>query len=190
MNWLYCTMIFGSLPIVIRFIASLSTSGEQIALFALSDFAFFGIMFNIAAIANVSTLKRASADLILCVAFNAVVFITLLVAIYTAALLPNINQCFLWVVVSLVLIISVILSYSTTDRKFLQDVQSAFEIANVREEIPTVYLSYLDMMEECRRNGEEPDKDPWEDWTERLARCGLEYDPESDKIRVKTQKSE
>ena len=189
MNWLYCTMFFGSLPIAIRFIISLSASGEQIPLFALSDFAFFGIMFNIAAITNATNLKRASADLIVTVVSSAIIHIVLLVAVYSVALFPSVNPIVLWVIVSFVLTSSVILSYLTTNRTFLQDVQNALATANAREEIPTIYLSYLDYVEAYNRNGEDLGKNPWEDFTERLAKCGLEYDFEADKIRVKTQKN-
>ena len=119
MNWLYCTMIFGSLPIAIRFIVSLSVPNEQIPLFHVADFAFWGIMFNIAAITNVSTIKKASSDLIISVVAIAIVYIVFFVTLYCIVLFPSVNQgVAAWCAVLFVLATSVFISHCTTDRQF------------------------------------------------------------------------
>ena len=86
MNWLYYSIIFGSLPMGLRSVISLSSSSEQIPLFALTDFAFWGIMLNTAAIANATNQKQYSHDLVNGIVSATLTHIVLLTAVYCIAL--------------------------------------------------------------------------------------------------------
>ena len=154
MNWFYYTMIFGSLPIGLRFVISLSASTEHIPLFSLADFAFWGIMLNTAAIANATNQKQTSFDLIVGIVSTALTHIVFLVAIYCIVLFPAVNQSFMWCVGLFILASSLLLSYGTTDRKFMITVQDALETANTKDEMHPLMAEYTEMLEKRIRNGE------------------------------------
>jgi len=156
MNWLYYTMIFGSMPIGLRLVISLSASTEQIPLVSLTDFAFLGIMLNTAAIANATNQKLYSPDLIGGVVSAALTHIVLLVAIYCIALFPAVTPFVMWFVGLPIIASSLLLSYWTTNREFMISVQLAFEAANAKEEMHPLMKAYMESIEKRVLNGENP----------------------------------
>ena len=183
MNWLYYTMIFGSLPIAIRFVVSISASSEQIPLFSLADFAFWGIMLNTAAIANATSQKKASPDLIGGIVTAALTHIVLLVAVYCIALFPAVSQIVVWCVAVPIFASSFFLSYLTTDREFLLSVQKTFEMATKRERLHPLMKAYLKTIEDRIARGENPAEG--EGMVEFFDSHGLEIDFAAKKIRKK-----
>ena len=184
MNWLYCTIIFGSLPIVIRLIVSLSASDSQIPLFSLSDFAFWGIMFNIAAITNATHMKKVSSDLIVGIVSVAIIHIVLFVTIYCIALFPSINHGVLWTIGTVILISSFIFSHETTDREFMHSIQMALEMANTRDKMHPIMKEYLKHIDERIKHGENPKEG--EGIVEFFDSYGLDIDPNTLQIRRKS----
>ena len=156
LNWFYYTIIFGSLPIVFRFIASLSS--EHIPLFSLADFAFWGIMLNTAAIANITNQKNTSTDLIVGTVMTALTHIVVFVAIYCLALFPDIYQAILWVFGSIALASSLLLSYSTTDNDFMLRTQVTLEAANAKEEMHPLMREYIEEIEKRIMDGKNPNE--------------------------------
>ena len=134
LHWVHYTTLFGLLPIVMRFILSLSDSTGTISLFVMSDIVFFGIMLNAAAIYNVSTTENIPGVQLSIVAF-AFFRTIILVGLYTAALYPN-NPLFLWSAVLLLTFLSFVASFLAIDSIRLRRRQDDFDRANSIEALP------------------------------------------------------
>ena len=184
MNWLYYTIIFGSLPIAIRIVVAFATSSGQVDLFAPADFAFYGIMLNTAAIANVTAGKKYSPDLIAGVMTVAITHIVLLVSIYCVALFPDISKAATLAIGFIVLASSLLFSYLTIDREFMSDIKMGFDMANARDAINPFVLSCMDLLDEQRKSGEKPNLG--EDAIFLLDKNGYRLDPETMNIVKKS----
>ena len=132
-NWLYYTLVFGSLPIVLRF--ALSTSSADIPPVSVGDAVFFGIMLNGAAVANVAAMKKPVADVLLGIFVLSAMNSIGLAAIYCADLFVGLNVVLATSLCAL-LFFSLLLSWGTTNSTDLVQLQRAFNTANFIETLP------------------------------------------------------
>ena len=134
--WMYYTLFFGLLPLAIRVIASVFAPESQITIVVIGDVVFCGIMFNAAALYNISVAENVP-DVQVSAVASAFVRATILVAIYTLALIPAINQSILLLVPAVILsLFSLYASYRMTDSTFLWKKQKIYNLANRIEEHP------------------------------------------------------
>jgi len=183
MHWLYYTMIFGLLPIVIRCIVSLSVLDERIPLFSLADFAFFGIMLNIAAITNVTNLKKTIPHVIVFVVSIAIVHIAFLTTLYSIALFPEVKHSIVLVIAGIVLASSFLFLYATTDMNLLLSLQMASEMADIKDTLHPLKQAYMEQTIDLTLQGIKPQEGDWEKYLDAL---GHEEDPVTKEIRRKT----
>ena len=163
------------MPIAIRFVVGHAVTNEQIPLFALADLAFWGIMLNTAAIANVTNNKNANSELTTGVVTIALTHIVFLVTIYCIALFPMVAQTFIWVFAVFVLLSSFLFSACTISKEFLSDVEYGLDLANAKDEIRPSILSFVNYLEAKRKKGEVPEfSDEMKFLTEA---AGYSYDP-------------
>jgi hypothetical protein len=133
---MYYTLFFGLLPIAIRSIASVFAPESQILPIVVGDVVFAGIMFNAAALYNISVAKDVP-DIQVSATASAFVRATILVAIYTLSLFPDISQSILLLVPAAILsLFSLYASHWMTDSTFLWKKQKLYNLANRIEEYP------------------------------------------------------
>lgn len=155
LNWMYYTMIFGALPLVIRLIVSFADPSGRIDHCSLSDFAFWGIMFNIAAISNATSHKEMQPSLFSSVVTLSLIQISFFVAIYCISILPDLKLLVAWFICIPLLIISIIFSYLTTDNEFMVSIRMALEEADVIEKMHPLQRAYLQQLQDRMMNGED-----------------------------------
>jgi hypothetical protein len=135
---MYYTVIFGFMPLLLRLVVSLSAPDSQIPLVILSDVIFWGIMFNAAAISNVTNVRDVQPDVCSGVSVITSVSMALLVTVYALALFPNVNQCIPWTIGVLLLLFSMMVSFATTSSEFLNTTQQAIDNASFIATCPDV----------------------------------------------------
>jgi hypothetical protein len=133
--WIHYTMIAGALPLIIRVIVSLSMPGSNVPMVAIGEFVFWGIMFNSAAIYNISNVDNVP-DVQVGFTTSAFARTVLLVAIYTLAFVPGISPTILWLIAAFLTLTSLVASYLTTDSSFLRNKQNIYDYANHVEGLP------------------------------------------------------
>ncbi len=142
---MFYTIIFGMMPLAIRVLLSTAApSSTPIPWFSLSDFAFFGIMVNVATISGVSTNKMVKPNVLAVFVAISVLFIMAYVAIHTIAMLPSSNLQWPTAIAVLLLIISFLVSLSSTDTDTLQWLQIALDNADWIDSLgPTYEREYV-----------------------------------------------
>ena len=186
MNWLYYTIIFGSLPIAIRIVVAFATSSGQVDLFAPADFAFYGIMLNTAAIANVTAGKKYSPDLIAGVMAVAITHIVLMVAIYCVALFPEISKAATLAIGFIVLVSSFLFSLITTSKNLMSDIDAGLDVANKRDDVDPLILALNDMLATQTKEG---NAEMGDGFRKALSDFGYELDEGSGYFVKKTPRS-
>ena len=145
LHWIYFTMLIGALPLLIRLVVWLSVADSSIEPIVVGDVVFWGVMLNVAALYNISTAENMP-DLQVSVTAAALVRLSLLVAIYTAALFPGISPHVLWIVVTLLTGLSATASFLTTDATYVEVQQTMYSLANQIQGLP------MPVREEVRKN--------------------------------------
>jgi hypothetical protein len=147
-------MIFGALPLVIRLIVSFADPSGRIDHCSLSDFAFWGIMFNVAAVSNASTYKDMHASLFSSIVTLSLILISFFVAIYCISILPDLKLFSAWVICILLLMVSIIFSYFTTDKEVMTAIQMALEDADAMEKMHPLLRAYMQIIQDRIMKGE------------------------------------
>lgn len=135
LNWMYCTVFFGALPLLLRLLISSMLQDQTIPMVVISDVVFFGIMLNVAAFHNVTNTEGIP-DVQFSATAGAFIRSALLIAFYTIALLPIGHHWGLWCVVTLVVLYSGTASFMTTDSDHLHFLQEMYALANRVEGLP------------------------------------------------------
>ena len=169
LHWIYFTMLIGALPLLIRLVVWLSVADSSIAPIVVGDVVFWGIMLNVAALYNISTAENMP-DLQVSVTAAALVRLSLLVAIYTVALLPVMSPYVLWIAVTLLTSLSASSSFLTTDASYLEMQQKAYDLANQIQGLP------MPIREKVRKNIKHLwDDNKFEEIQAEIAKCFAEY---------------
>lgn len=151
---MYFTVIFGSMPLLLRLLIASADPKGGIPYFSLSDIAFLGIMFNTAAIANLSSSKGIKSQFYTSSFAFALIHIMVLVAIHSVSMLPGYGSNWIWAVAVLFVGTSLFFSYLTTDAEFMQASQQAMEHADKIHGMHPLQQVYMRSIAERVYNGE------------------------------------
>ena len=129
--WLVFVLFCGSLPMLVRLLLASALNEmpekEPVDYFVLSDFIFFGILLNAAAVVNSASEKSAPSvfNKILCVALVSSLFLTLTYAVdITIGLSQNF---YAWIGTLSLTSLAIVLSYYTTDHEEIKKLQETLD---------------------------------------------------------------
>ena len=134
-HWLLFTVAFGFLPIIMRAITS-GGSDSGVSGIAHTDVAFFGLMFNAVAMANVISEKHAPRVYLLVLGATSVLSISFIGA-YMAGLSSGVDTAMLWLWLVFTLIVSVTLSFFTTDADLMYELQRVLDQSDQVSKLPS-----------------------------------------------------
>ena len=169
------TVFCGAMPVLMRlFIAS---GEEGLPLVSLSDFAFFGIMLNTGMIWSLGSNKWVGRESFSVFLGMSSLLIMILVAIFALSIKPN-AALIPWIAVSIIILLSLGLSYLATHDRFLYALQDALTFADlVAEQHPLMQKFVREQLQSVvhgPRTTDDPDL--CEEWRRFLAERGLTTD--------------
>ena len=128
---MFCTFLFGSLPLIVRFIIAVSApDGSDIDLFSLADLAFLGIMINIASVNSITNCNLISKNVLFVFTAASIGLIVLFVAVYAVSVLPGFKLCLPTFVCFLLLLASFRIALAASDTDTLLWWQRAIDNAD------------------------------------------------------------
>ena len=127
--WLF-SVICGSMPVIIRLLIASGTQEQDVSYFALTDAAFWGIMMNTAAFANISSHKDAGRELHSLVVPIIFLLTFPLMVIYAISALLQSYSVTLWITTCVLLIVSFLFSYASACDDVVRDIQKTLKLAD------------------------------------------------------------
>ena len=133
-RWLIYTLGFGLAPIVLRWLMVPSHPEQELPYFVLSDFIFFGLMLNAAAMSNL-TAQKSRLELFFRYGSATGILSFFLVTIYCATISQPAGYAY-WIGVISILVIAGVLSFFSTSDATMEYLQKEIEFIDNLAKLP------------------------------------------------------
>jgi len=151
-RWLWYTLFFGTLPIVMRFYSAFWSTEQNIDYFVLSDIIFLGLMFNASAMSNISSEQDIPSVHMNFFPVTAILSM-LLALLYAVGLSQNVNWIVVWLTTVLLVLCSFGLSFFSSNSRSLRRLQKDFTLAEYTSKLDEPLRSAVfDLVERARMN--------------------------------------
>jgi len=134
-HWIIYVFLFGTFPIVLRLLSA-QFAESQIPYILLSDVVFLGLMFNVATMLNVSSPGKIR-PAVYTITFLFTFMTSLILAlIYTQSMVGEVKMSAVWAITAVTVICTLVVSFLTTYTDMLDEIQEAFDDADLIEGLP------------------------------------------------------
>ena len=153
-QWLLFTVLFGTLPILIRLLAAVTATESGVAYVSIQEFVFLGLIFNVASLANI-TIEKDKPTVYPVVVGWTVCLSFFLIIMYTVTLIEPNTSWLAWPITIVLLLLTVPLSWLTADVEAMQEWQYMHNAEDILRCTPENLKSRVRKRIDQRKEGEE-----------------------------------